>query len=230
MPLNKSKGNMYSWVTHTHSHLAGACPHGCSYCYVQKMCRTDKYKGEPRLIKSELDINYGSGKTIFIEHMSDMFAHGIKDEWVGRILTHCKLFPGNNYVFQTKDPERAFDWFWKQAVFPKKFIMGTTIETDRLTQGCAPLTSSRSKWIRAFREYGARTFITIEPIMDFEVSVLSEWVIRDSPDFINIGADSKGCSLSEPAKEKILQLIENIKSAGIEIKQKPNLGRLINGL
>jgi hypothetical protein len=34
MPLKKSEGNMYPWVTHTHSHLAGACPHECK-CYVQ---------------------------------------------------------------------------------------------------------------------------------------------------------------------------------------------------
>lgn len=25
MPLNKSKGQMYDWVTHTYSHLGGEC-------------------------------------------------------------------------------------------------------------------------------------------------------------------------------------------------------------
>lgn len=39
MALTKSKGNMYPWVTHTHTHLRGECPHGCRYCYVQAMER-----------------------------------------------------------------------------------------------------------------------------------------------------------------------------------------------
>ena len=33
MSLNESKGNMYSWVTHTWNTIKGECPHGCTYCY-----------------------------------------------------------------------------------------------------------------------------------------------------------------------------------------------------
>lgn len=32
MSLKKSKGNMYDWVSHTHSHLSGKCGHQCGYC------------------------------------------------------------------------------------------------------------------------------------------------------------------------------------------------------
>lgn len=39
MPLNRSTGNMFSWVTHTRTHLGGQCPHQCSYCYVQAIER-----------------------------------------------------------------------------------------------------------------------------------------------------------------------------------------------
>jgi len=74
--LRKAQGNMYSWCSHVNTHLSGECPHKCTYCYAQKGVAklSGRYKGEPRLDESELNINYGNGKTIFIEHMNDLFA------------------------------------------------------------------------------------------------------------------------------------------------------------
>jgi len=72
MPLIKSTGNMYSWVTDMHTHLGGDCPHACSYCYVNtgfmNTPRPKRYCGPLRLIEQEFNVNYGTGKTIFIEH------------------------------------------------------------------------------------------------------------------------------------------------------------------
>jgi DNA repair photolyase len=53
MSLKKSTGNMYPWVTHTHCHLGGQCPHKCVYCYVDNFPygRPEKYKGALRLIE-----------------------------------------------------------------------------------------------------------------------------------------------------------------------------------
>ena len=81
MPLVKSKGNMYDWVTHMHTHLGGQCPHKCSYCYVQRnrFGVNPKYQGDLRIISQELNVNYGSDKILFIEHMNDMFANGMKN-------------------------------------------------------------------------------------------------------------------------------------------------------
>ena len=36
MPLNKSIGNMYNFITHTWNTIKGECPHGCSYCYMKR--------------------------------------------------------------------------------------------------------------------------------------------------------------------------------------------------
>lgn len=78
---------MYPWVTHTHSHLAGECPHRCSYCYVQAMAKRspalkERFSGPLRLIEKELDVNYGTGKTIFVEHMNDLFAEKVPQEFI----------------------------------------------------------------------------------------------------------------------------------------------------
>lgn len=225
MPLKKSVGNMYPWVTHVHTHLGGECPHKCLYCYVgrNKWGRADRYKGEPQLIKKELDVNYGAGNTIFIEHMSDMFAEAIKVEWIRDIFAHCKQYK-NTYVFQTKNPERAYNFI---DDFPQKFLIGTTIETNReIKISKAPHPIYRYLGIKKFKGK-VDIFITIEPIMDFDVQTLSIWIARANPLFVNIGADSKNTGLIEPSTDKIRQLINLLKAENITIKKKTNLQRLL---
>ncbi len=228
MPLKKVvKGsNMYQgWITHTHSHLGGECPHKCSYCYVQRnrFGVSPRYKGEPRLIEAELDINYGSRKTIFIEHMNDLFADNIHLAWILSILRHCNSHFDNIYVFQTKNPERARRFL---PIVPSKFMIGTTIETNRNFKDTkAPRPEKRYVGMMSFK--GQKTFITIEPIMDFDVEILSKWIIDIKPSFVNIGADSKRTGLIEPSAEKILKLIDKLKKSKIIIKKKTNLSRLL---
>ena len=36
MPLNKSTGNMYSFITHTWNTVKGECPHGCNMRFTKK--------------------------------------------------------------------------------------------------------------------------------------------------------------------------------------------------
>lgn len=226
MPLKKAAGNMYDWVTNMHTHLAGECPHKCKYCYVQTNPHgvSPRYQGEPRLIESELTVNYGSGKIIFIEHMQDLFANSI--HWQVKILNHCLEYPLNKYVFQTKNPRgiQIYD------NIPKVSLIGTTIETNRdtLSTGIsqAPIPYQRYVGMMKLREFFP-IFITIEPIMDFDNGILSKWILDLQPEFVNIGADSKKCNLPEPQKWKISNLIETLRVNNIQIKKKTNLGRLL---
>lgn len=240
MPLRKQKGNMYPWVTHMHSHLAGECPHKCAYCYVQTNPHgvSPRWKGPIRLIRSELNDDYSrkwwdekdkkwkTEKTIFIEHMSDLFAYdfleGIDPRWVYWILDHCKKYPQNTYVLQTKNTERAY---FARKGFPPKFMIGTTLETNRAYKiGNAPSPLKRYIWMLKFIE--VKTFVTVEPIMDFDLEVLVGWLQKIKPDFVNIGADSKGCNLPEPSPEKVKALISEVQKF-TEIRNKRNLNRIL---
>jgi len=229
MPLRKVKqdSNMYQgWITHTHSHLAGECPHNCRYCYVKKM-GGDRYKGELRLVEEELNINYGKGKKIFIEHMNDLFAKSVPDDFIYKILEHCREYPLNIYIFQTKNPYNALQFI---KYFPNKTLFGTTIETNRCPIGISKAPHPFYRWygISHFKEHGMKLFITVEPIMDFDVW-FADLLIKAEPDFINIGADSKCCGLPEPSREKIIALIKELKEAGIKVNCKSNLRRLLDG-
>ena len=70
--------------------------------------------------------------------------------------------------------------------------------------------------------------ISIEPIMDFELVEFSMMIRNIHPDYVSIGADSQGHNLSEPSKEKTMELIEGLKTF-TEVKIKDNLKRIIEG-
>jgi DNA repair photolyase len=228
MSLKKTDGNMYPWVTHTHTHLGGECPHACKYCYAQKgVARmSGYYKGPPRLVEKELKIPYGKGKTIFLEHLNDLFAEGIESSWTRAILSHAGRYPENTYVFQTKNPARVYS---SLESFPPSFMLGTTIETNRdlgeFTK--APPTAERAFKMAELRADGIRVFVTVEPVMDFDPEILAGLLHDIKPEFINIGADSKNCQLPEPSAQKVRRFLKLM--AGIEIREKTNLRRISEG-
>jgi hypothetical protein len=107
-------------------------------------------------------------------------------------------------------------------------MMGTTIETNRILGHIttAPAPSSRASGLALFSGSGKKTFITIEPIMDFDADEFPALIVSSKPSFVNIGADSKGCGLAEPTWEKVQGLIEALGKASIEVRNKHNLERL----
>jgi len=225
MPLKKSVGNMYPWVTHTHSHLGGKCQHECKYCYVQTgRCKgLARYQGEVRLIEKEFDVNYGKGKTIFIEHMNDIFGPGVTPTMIDRILEHCRAWPENTYVFQSKYP---MGFHWIDKAMPEGAIIGTTIETNRDIPGVSNAPAPLFRFQEMVMFDWPRKFVTIEPVLDFDVDILAGWIMQINPEFLNLGADSKNNDLPEPTVEKVMALTEKLHEHGIELREKHNLERL----
>ena len=224
----KNKGNMYDWVGERWNPLCGKCPHRCCYCYVDAMSRFPvikaKYSGELRIDEKTLNKNLGKGKTIFVCSMNDLFADSVPTEIIEQILDVCWSYSANTYVFQTKNPERYLTWI---KFFPRKSILGTTIETNRdYKTSDAPPVFDRLKWMSKIPTTFQK-FITLEPLMDFDLEVLSNWMIELRPSFVNIGADSKKSGLVEPSKYKVLFIIQALKHNNIEVRIKDNLRRII---
>jgi len=226
-PLNKQKGNMYPWVDRTHNFIRGECPHKCKYCYVPSSRVAKLYTGKPHLVESAFK-PLGKGKTIFVGSMIDMWAEEIPTGWIKKVLVHCDRFD-NTYLFQTKNPNRIF---LNGFDFPKKFIVGTTIETNRDLSKIsnAPPTKNRfcsMTWVK-YCWSRAKTMISVEPILDCDVQEMKYWIRSIKPDFVSIGADSKGHNLPEPSPEKVRELIKGLEKF-TEVKIKSNLKRLMKG-
>lgn len=230
MGLTKSRGNMYPWVTHTHSHLRGKCSHGCSYCYVQaheRRWKTGAFAGKTRLSEEELNVRYGEDRVIFIEHQNDICAPDVATYQIEAILMHCRRYPCNEYVIQTKNPARLAS---VESFLPPMVIIGTTIETNRVfpeVMGAAPPPENRADSMFRIKR---PKFLTIEPILDFDLNDMVALVQTVGPRFVNIGADSKGHKLPEPSADKVRALVAALGKAGIEIREKHNLGRLLGGV
>ena len=211
---------MYDFVTHTWNAIKGACPHDCSYCYMKRW-------GEQKPVRfdeSELKTDLGSGNFIFVGSSCDMFADKLPISWIERTIEHLKKFD-NQYFFQTKDPGRFNVWM---SHYPPKSHICTTIETNRRYEemGKAPTPYQRSAGMRAIHDFFSKSYVTIEPIMDFDYYEMIKLIRRCSPAQVNIGADSGGNKLTEPSKDQILELIDGLSKFTI-VKQKKNLKRLL---
>lgn len=221
--LNKSNGNMYEFITDTWNPLAGKCPHNCGYCSTNKFrypVLKKKYSGPIRIEESELKTNLGKGKFIFVCAQNDLFADDVPVELIKRILEYCSKFD-NQYLFQTKNPFKLFHY---QKLLPNKSVVCTTIETNRIyppMEDCPP--PEERATMTALIDMPK--YLTIEPIMDFDLEEMVKLITDVNPIQINIGADSGRNKLPEPSKEKILQLIERIH--GFTVVQKINLKRLL---
>jgi DNA repair photolyase len=189
------------------------------------------YQGPLTLKESELNVDYGKHNTIFIEYMNDLFAEDVPINFIYRILAHCSSYPLNHYVFQTKNPKRAWelDTFFPGAL---SVLIGTTIETNRdeyiKAHSKAPTPYERLVYITKFHGNSQDTFITIEPAMDFDPEILGEWIVAARPNFVNIGADSKHCGLPEPKSETLYRLLDILQFNGIKVREKHNLERLLS--
>jgi len=104
--------------------------------------------------------------------------------------------------------------------------LGTTIETNRdYNISFAPSVKERVLWLKLLSKT-FKTMVSIEPILDFDLDILVSWIKSIQPDFVSIGADSKGHGLPEPPRQKILKLIDELKKF-TEVKVKSNLKRII---
>lgn len=220
--MNRVKGNMYEWLTHTWNTVKGKCPHGCHYCYMKRW-------GEQKPVRfdtKELKVDPGAGNFIFVGSSCDMFASKIPLKWITDTLRHCREFDKNRYLFQSKNPQRIYEM---RSYLPEDAVLGTTIESNRLYRqmGNAPNPTDRAEAMFILRNQGYRIMITIEPIMDFDIDDLVSMVIACRPNWINIGANTNHkIKLVEPAPSKVMELIDKLKSIN-EVKVKPNLRRLM---
>lgn len=219
--LNKQKGNMYGFITHTFNTCKGRCLHNCNYCYMKRFPQSELHFDE-----KELKTNLGEDNFIFVGSSCDMFANNIPNEWIKKTLNYCCKFPDNNYLFQSKNPIRFLEFI---TSFPPRTTWCTTVETnnrvmiEKYSGGMS--VEKRVHWLSIIQK---NKMVTVEPIMDFDVKDFTELLRKAQPLMIAIGADSGNNNLPEPSKEKVLELISELDKF-TAVYQKDNLKRLLKG-
>jgi len=138
-------------------------------------------------------------------------------EWMEAILERIRQMPDRTFLFQTKNPICFERYSW-----PENVVLDVTIETNqnegyRLVS-TAPLPSQR------YQDYlkidFPRKFVTIEPILEFDMGILVDWIRNIGPERVYVGYDSKSCFLPEPELAKTEELEKQLsKFTDVKIKE-----------
>lgn len=228
--MNKVKGNMYPFVTHTWNPLAGECANGCSYCSTKRLRERysslrEKYSGKPRIIDKEMN-NLGKGNFVFVVAQNDLFAHDVPDKLITQIFEHMDYFKENTFLVQSKNTQHMFDFLSERPWFLKdNLILCTTIERETK--------EIRAEWFKKINH--PHKHVTIEPIGLINPPLFIRMLTEINPQQINIGANSNPNVTSnewlESGSTDIKRLIDGIKRNIPECKivLKSNLKRLYNG-
>lgn len=217
--LRESKGNMYDFVTHTWNPIKGKCPHDCSYCYMKRWGTLKPL----RLDEKEMKTDLGNGNFIFVGSSTDIFANDVPMKWIMSVLVRCNQFDQNKYLLQTKNPSRLLNI---AGEFTEGSIFCTTIETNRWYPEIMNNAPSPFDRVGAMRELLYPKYVTIEPIMDFDLSEMVDLIRECNPVQVNIGADSGHNNLPEPSRDKLLTLIDELQKF-TTIHRKSNLQRIL---
>ncbi|MEX0569103.1 MAG: hypothetical protein Q6363_008110 [Candidatus Njordarchaeota archaeon] len=122
------------------------------------------------------------------------------------------------FYFQSKDP-RVFDKI--VGLLPPNAYILTTLETNRDTGyekiSKAPKPSDRFKYF--LETPYPKKIVTIEPIMDFDLDILVDWIKQIKPEAVYIGYNSrpKKVRLPEPPLEKTKTLIKELEKFTVVI-------------
>lgn len=224
---------MFKSVTRTWNVFVG-CRFDCTYCNARKLAETrlkdsPRYKDgfTPKLVESELRRSFKAGEFIFIGYMGDI-AFAARDELL-RILARVREFPETDFLVQTKKPESLYVLWEEYSIYlPPNVVFGTTIETNRdygLSKAAAPY--ERFLYLNAYP--AERKFVSIEPIMDFDLETMVMWMRVIGPDIIEVGADNYSNNLPEPRWEKVEELLSRLREVCPQVNEKEGLERLKGG-
>lgn len=223
---SKSKGKMFNVVTKTWNPVTG-CLYCCNYCWARQLATT-KLKNshrylqgfKPMLNEEEFRAKFDKGDLVFVSDMGDLFGDFIPSNWIQRVLEHTARFPKTHFLFLTKNPTRYHQFL---RHMPENAILGATIETNNdqiFLNGKISEAPPPSKRHIAMRDLDwDKKFISIEPILDFDLETFALWIDNVLPFLVYVGYDNYNNKLDEPPLSKTLRLLDKISENTLVIKK-----------
>ena len=203
------------------------CDFNCTYCNARKAALTrfkhsPRYRDgfKPKLVEKELRRQFKPGEFVFVAYMGDIsFATRAEVEL---ILGRISFFPETSFLFLTKNPDCYHRW---ELDYPGNLYLGGTIESNYDFH----LTLAPDAWERAAAMIAVdhqKKFVSIEPIMDFDLTELTSWMYQIRPEIIEVGADNYHNNLPEPPRSKVEQLLGKLREICPNVVEKEGLERL----
>lgn len=217
---------MFKTITRTWNPFTG-CRFDCSYCWARKLVegrlqpQGKKYRHGfiPSFHPKELNRRFKPGEFVFVSDMGDIAFAPYKEQLA--ILERVYQFPDTRFLFQSKNPAILISLDYEAPTI----YLGTTLETNRdypFTK--APPPFQRYTAMRKLKH--SHKFISLEPILDFDLPVLVRWLEQIQPEIVEVGVDNYRNRLSEPPWEKVEALLESLRKFVPRVVEKNSLERL----
>jgi len=208
----KKKSNMYKLSASQWNPYAG-CEHECIYCqssfqrqlkrWAKKSCPRC-YDFVPHAHPERLGQSLPNTRYMqFIFTCSSGDIAFCDDRYLEKIIDVIRQRPNKTFLIQSKDPQT-----FNRAVFPKNVILGATVETNR--DELAEAISKAPKPTQRYEDFldvrHDLKMVTIEPVMDFDMNILVDWIENINPCMVWLGYDSGKNRLPEPELAKVQSL------------------------
>jgi len=219
----KKDNNMYPLSIKQWNPFVG-CKHNCIYCkpsfqaQLKRWAKTEcekcynfiPHQHPERLIQKLPKTRYG--QFIFVGAAGDMTF--CSTEYLLEILTRIGSEPDKTFLIQSKDPKT-----FNRVKFPDNVILGTTLETNRdnLYEGISKAPKPSARYKDFLKVNHPLKMVTIEPVIDFDVDVMVNWVAKINPCMVWLGYDSRSSGLPEPELEKVKSLYWELGTRGFTV-------------
>lgn len=197
------------------------CRFNCLYCNAGKMAltrlkRVPRYRQgfEPHFVEEEADRQFPQGCWLFLGYMGDIsFATELELE---RLLACVRNRPHNTFLFCSKSPKC---YLGLDLDGTPNLYFGTTIETNRDTTAWSQAPPPVERATALAKVASRRKFVSIEPIMDFDLPALVELVEMVEPEIVEVGYDNYRNHLPECSLSKTEQLIEELSTFSTVVRK-----------
>ena len=106
-------------------------------------------------------------------------------------------------------------------------VLGTTIETTWNTPWSeAPSTDSRAEHLGIMKNLGFKTFLSLEPLAEFNEVTLKRWIRKIQPEAVEIGLENYTNFTDKPPEKRIVNLLNWLTTNGFTYVLKENLRHL----
>ncbi len=201
------------------------CNFNCSYCWARKLAEGKLKKSYPNGFvptthPDRFNKRFKPNDFVFVCSMGDIaFAPSVVEDV---IATTVSKYPETKFLLCSKDPDVFRRTKWHQP----NVYLGTTIETNKnFRVSRAP--SVKERYYKMVGISHPHKFISVEPIMDFDLQAFLRWIENIKPGIIEIGADNYRNNLPEPEPEKVRQLLYHLKEICSNVIEKAGLERLL---
>jgi DNA repair photolyase len=191
----------------------------------------DNASSEPAVLTDKHE-NFWKYSYIFVGSFCDMFHPTISDDALRQVMDEVRKYNGvilrstecdvkwqqfiPQFLLCTKNPQRYVALMLKYGddFFPANVIFGITVESNRdypNVSKAPELQTHRLMVAQILSETGVRVFLSIEPILDFDMMQFVRAVRLIKPWAVAVGFDNYGNHLPEPTTEEVMQLVSELE-------------------